>query len=95
LNRSIRVALDVPLRVGDAALTFSAGAAPEARRGDAVVVPVGRRLMPGIVLGDDEWRPDLRPVLAAAGSSLIPPAAVDLAEWVAGEYLARSISGPS
>lgn len=81
------MALDVPLRVGDAALTFSAGAAPEARRGDAVVVPVGRRLMPGIVLGDDEWRPDLRPVLAAAGSSLIPPAALDLAEWVAGEYL--------
>jgi len=87
LSRSIRVALDVPLRVGDVALTFSAGAAPEARRGDAVIVPVGHRLMPGIVLGDDEWRADLKPVLASAGAALIPHAVVDLAEWVATEYL--------
>ncbi len=88
MNRSIRVALDVPLRIGDAAFTFSAGAAPDARRGDGVVVPFGRRLVPGIVLGDDTWRPDLRPVLAALpGGPLVPPATVDLAERVAGEYL--------
>lgn len=87
LTRSIRVALHVPLRVGDVALTFDAGAAPDARRGDGVIVPVRRRLLPGIVLGDDRWRPDQRPVVARAGDSLVPETTLDLAEWVAREYL--------
>jgi primosomal protein N' (replication factor Y) len=87
LTRAIRVALDAPLRVGDAALTFDAGAAPQARRGDGVIVPLGRRLVPGVVLGEDARRPDLRPVVAAAGEAIVPASALDLAEWVAGEYL--------
>lgn len=82
------VALDLPLRAGDAAFTFGAGAAPGARRGTGVVVPFGRRLLPGIVLGEGIPRPDLRPVLAVIDRApLVPPATVDLAEWVAREYL--------
>ncbi len=81
------VALDLPLRAGDAAFTFSAGAAP-IRRGTGVIVPFGRRLRPGIVLGDGPPRADLRPILAAVGGApLVPPAVVDCAEWVAREYL--------
>ncbi len=84
----LRVALDLPLRAGDAAFTFSAGAALHAPRGTGVVVPFGRRLMPGIVLGEGEPRDDLRPVLAIADPApLVPAATVDLAEWTAHEYL--------
>jgi primosomal protein N' (replication factor Y) len=84
--RPLLVALDLPLRAGDAAFTFGA-ATPDVRRGSAVVVPFGRRLMPGIVLGEDAPRPALRPVLAASPEPLVPAAVVDLAEWLATEYL--------
>jgi len=86
--RPLRVALDLPLRAGDSAFTFAAGVALDAPRGTAVVVPFGRRLMPGIVLGDGTPRDDLRPILAAVEPApLAPPATVDLAEWTAREYL--------
>lgn len=82
------VALDLPLRAGDAAFTFSAGAAAGAPRGAGVIVAFGRRLLPGIVLGEGAPRHGLRPVLALTGATpLIPPEVVDLAEWVAAEYL--------
>lgn len=84
----LRVALDLPLRTGDAAFTFGAGAALHAPRGTGVVVPFGRRLIPGIVLGEGASREDLRPILAAVTPTpLVPAATVDLAEWTAHEYL--------
>lgn len=86
--RPLRIALDLPLRAGDAAFTFAAGAAAGAVRGAAVVVPFGRRLLPGIVLGEGAPRPGLRSVLASAGPGpAVLPAVVDLAERVADEYL--------
>lgn len=86
--RPLVVALDLPLRAGDAAFTFAGGPAAGAPRGTGVVVPFGRRLMPGIVLGPGEPREGLRPALAVVQPvPLIPAAAVDLAEWVAREYL--------
>lgn len=82
------VALDLPLRAGDAAFTFSSGAARGAPRGSGVIVAFGRRLLPGVVLGEGAPRQGLRPVLALAGATpLVPPEVVDLAEWVAQEYL--------
>ncbi len=87
-NGPIRVALDLPLRAGDAAFTFSSGAAAGAVRGAGVIVAFGRRLLPGVVLGEGAPRNDLRPVLALASMTpLVPPEVVDLAEWVAQEYL--------
>lgn len=84
----ISVALDLPLRTGDAAFTFAAGPAAGAPRGAGVVVPFGRRLMAGIVLGDGEARADLRSVLAVIEPApLVPPDVVSLAEWTAQEYL--------
>jgi primosomal protein N' (replication factor Y) len=84
----VLVALDLPLRAGDAAFTFSAGAAAGAPRGSGVIVAFGRRLLPGVVLGEGAPRHGLRPVLALAGATpLVPPEVVDLAEWVAQEYL--------
>ncbi|MDQ7840127.1 MAG: primosomal protein N' [bacterium] len=84
----VLIALDLPLRAGDAAFTFSAGAAAGAPRGSGVIVAFGRRLLPGIVLGEGAPRKGLRPVLALAGAApLVPPEVVDLAEWVAAEYL--------
>ncbi|MDR7458074.1 MAG: primosomal protein N' [Armatimonadota bacterium] len=83
------VALDLPLRAGDAAFTFAAGAAAGAPRGAGVVVPFGRRFLPGIVLGPAPPREGLRPVLAMVDPCpLVPPPLIDLAEWVAREYLA-------
>jgi primosomal protein N' (replication factor Y) len=82
------VALDLPLRAGDAAFTFAGGPAAGAPRGTGVVVPFGRRLMPGIVLGPGQPREGLRPVLAVVQPGpLIPASTVDLAEWAAREYL--------
>lgn len=82
------VALDLPLRAGDVAFTFAPGAAAAATRGAGVIVPFGRRLVPGVVLGEGDARPGLRPVLAMVEPSLpIPAATVDLAEWVAGTYV--------
>lgn len=87
-GRPLRVALDLPLRTGDAAFTFAAGAAAGAPRGTGVVVPFGRRLVPGVVLGDAEARGDLRPILAVTGPSpLVPAPVVDLVEWTAREYV--------
>lgn len=84
----ILVALDLPLRAGDVAFTFSSGAATGAPRGAGVVVAFGRRLLPGVVLGEGVPRNGLRPVLALAGAApLVPPDVVGLAEWVAAEYL--------
>ncbi|MBM3469492.1 MAG: primosomal protein N' [Armatimonadetes bacterium] len=84
----VLVALDLPLRAGDAAFTFSVGVAAGAQRGAGVIVAFGRRLLPGIVLGEGAPRHDLRPVLALAGAApLVPPEVVELAEWVAQEYL--------
>lgn len=82
------VALDLPLRAGDSAFTFSSGAARGAPRGAGVIVAFGRRLLPGVVLGEGAPRPGLRPVMAMAGATpLVPPEVVGLAEWVAAEYL--------
>lgn len=82
------VALDLPLRAGDAAFTFASGAARGAPRGSGVIVAFGRRLLPGVVLGEGAPRQGLRPILALVGATpLVPPEVVDLAEWVAQEYL--------
>lgn len=93
-SRPIRVALDLPLRAGDAAFTFAADPAAALPRGAGVVVPFGRRLLPGVVLGEGRERPDLRPIAAVVrpagaeeGAPLIPAATVDLAEWTAQEYV--------
>jgi primosomal protein N' (replication factor Y) len=93
----LQVALDLPLRAGDAAFTFAAGSAAVLPRGTGVIVPFGRRLAPGIVLGEGQERPDLRPVVAVvkpAGAEeilpLIPPVTVDLATWTAAEYVASA-----
>jgi primosomal protein N' (replication factor Y) len=84
----ISVALDLPLRTGDAAFTFAAGPAAGAPRGAGVVVPFGRRLMTGIVLGEGTPRTDLRSVLAVVEPApLVPAPVVALAEWTALEYL--------
>ncbi|MDR7418032.1 MAG: primosomal protein N' [Armatimonadota bacterium] len=83
----LRVALDLPLRAGDLAFTF-AGPVSDAPPGTGVVVPFGRRLMHGVVLGGGAARPDLRPVLAVVGSAPIVPAPVlALAEWTARTYV--------
>ncbi len=82
----VLVALDVPLRAGDAAFTFASPA--PLRPGVGVVVPFGRRLMPGVVIGEGAPRSDVRPVVAVVGDApVIPPAVVDLAAWAAREYL--------
>ncbi|MDR7533942.1 MAG: primosomal protein N' [Armatimonadota bacterium] len=82
------MALDVPLRAGDLAFTYSAGPAAGARAGDGVIVPFGARLLPGIVLGPGTPRPGLRPVLARVEEGpLVPPAVLALAAWTAHEYL--------
>lgn len=82
----VLVALDVPLRAGDAAFTFASPV--PVRPGMGVIVPFGRRLMAGIVIGAGEPRADTRPIVAVVGESpLIPSAVVDLAAWVAREYL--------
>jgi primosomal protein N' (replication factor Y) len=87
-SQPIAVALDLPLRTGDAAFTFAAGPAAGAPRGAGVVVPFGRRLLPGIVLGEGIPRPALRVVLAVVEPlPLVPPHVVSLAEWTAREYL--------
>src|SRR3989304_2963317 len=87
-GRPLLVALDLPLRTGDAAYTFGAGAFAGAHRGTGVVVPFGHRLMPGIVLGEGAPRSDLKPVLAVpSGVPLVPAPVVDRAEWLAAEYL--------
>jgi len=87
VDRPLLVALDLPLRTGDAAFTFAAGAAAGAPRGTGVIVPFGHRLMPGVILGDGPPRPDLKPVLAAVAAPLLPGPVVDRAEWLASEYL--------
>lgn len=80
------VALDLPLRAGDAAFTFAA--ARPISQGVGVIVPFGRRLMPGIVVGPGTPRADLRPIIATvADEPMIPSRIVDLARWVASEYL--------
>jgi primosomal protein N' (replication factor Y) len=87
-SRALVVALDLPLRAGDLAFTFAPGAAGAAPRGAGVIVPFGRRLLPGVVLGEGDPRPDLRPVLALVEPSpLIPAVTVELAEWVARTYV--------
>ena len=87
-GRPLLVALDLPLRTGDAAYTFGAGAFAGAHRGIGVVVPFGHRLMPGIVLGEGAPRSDLKRVLAVtSGVPLVPAPVVDRAEWLAAEYL--------
>lgn len=84
----ISVALDLPLRTGDAAFTFAAGPAEGSPRGAGVVVPFGRRLMTGVVLGEGAPRAGLRPVLAVVEPApLVPASVVDFAEWTAREYL--------
>jgi primosomal protein N' (replication factor Y) len=86
--RPISVAVDLPLRTGDAAFTFAAGAAADAPAGAGVIVPIGRRLVPGVVLGDAPSRDGLRPVVARlAGGPLIPPDLLDLIQWTAAEYV--------
>jgi primosomal protein N' (replication factor Y) len=88
VDHPVLVALHLPLRAGDIAFTFAAGVAAGAQRGTGVIVPFGRRLLPGIVLGEGDPRPDLRPVVAAVGTApLIPAPTVDLAEWTAREYV--------
>jgi primosomal protein N' (replication factor Y) len=83
----LSVAVDLPLRIGDAALTFAAGPAGTPR-GAGVIVPLGRRVVPGIVLGSAAPRSDLRQVLAVVEPApLVPPATVDVAEWTAREFL--------
>lgn len=87
----LAVALDLPLRAGDASFTFAAGAAAGVPRGTGVVVPFGARLLPGIVLGPGEPRPGLRPVLARVEPTpLVPAPVVDLAEWTAREYVSST-----
>ncbi len=87
-DRPVRVALDLPLRAGDDAFTFSAGAAEGASCGAGVIVAFGRRLLPGVVIGEGEPRDDLRPVLALVEPEpIVPPQVVHLAGWVAAEYL--------
>lgn len=82
----LSVALDLPLHAGDASFTFTTG--QPLAQGTGVVVPFGRRLLPGIVLGEGTPRPDLRPVLAVVGTRpLVPRSTVELAAWVGGEYL--------
>jgi primosomal protein N' (replication factor Y) len=84
----LRVALDLPLRTGDIAFTFAAAAASGVLPGTGVVVPFGRRLMHGIVLGEGEMRPDLRPVLAVVDSTPeMPQSVLALAEWTARTYV--------
>ncbi|MDR7556740.1 MAG: primosomal protein N' [Armatimonadota bacterium] len=85
---ALLIAIDVPLRAGDVAFTYSAGAALGARAGDGVIVPFGARLLPGIVLGPGMPRGDLRPVLARVdGAPLVPPSVLALATWTAREFL--------
>lgn len=87
----LAVALDLPLRAGDASFTFASGAAAGAPRGTGVVVPFGARLLPGIVLGPCEPREGLRPVLARVEPApLVPAPVVDLAEWTAREYVSST-----
>ncbi len=87
----IQVALDLPLRAGDEAFTFGAPGAETIPRGSGVVVPFGRRLLPGIVLGEGTRREDLRSVLAlVAGGPLVPEPVLDLALWTAREYLSSA-----
>ncbi len=82
----VLVALDVPLRAGDAAFTFASPV--PVRPGMGVIVPFGRRLMAGIVVGAGEPRADTRPIVAVIGDTpLIPPVVIELAAWVAREYL--------
>lgn len=53
-----------------------------------MLVPFGRRVLPGVVLGEGAWRDDLRPVLAAVpGGPLLSDQTLDLAEWTARDYL--------
>jgi primosomal protein N' (replication factor Y) len=86
--RPLRVALDLPLRTGDSAFTYASRAAEVPPRGAGVIVPFGKRLMPGIVLDEGTPRDDLRPILTmATPAPLVPSATVDLAEWTAAEYL--------
>lgn len=82
------MALDLPLRAGDAAFTFARGAAAGAGPGTPVIVPFGRRLLPGVVLGEAPPRPDARPVLAAAPDCrLFPAPVVELTMWTARAYV--------
>ncbi len=82
----VLVALDLPLRAGDTAFTFATPVPVQVGMG--VIVPFGRRLMAGIVVGVGGPRADARPIVAVAGDSpLIPSLVVDLATWVAREYL--------
>ncbi|MGQ0548057.1 MAG: replication restart helicase PriA [Armatimonadota bacterium] len=82
----VLVALDVPLRAGDAAFTFASPV--PLRVGMGVIVPFGRRLAPGVVVGEGTPRSDLRSIVAVVGDTpVIPPAIVDLGAWVAREYL--------
>src|SRR5687767_12103359 len=86
--RPISVAVDLPLRTGDRAFTFTADESIRPRPGTGVIVPIGGRLLPGVVLGDAPNRDGLRPIIAAVeGGPIVPPDILDLAQWVAGEYV--------
>ncbi len=86
--RPVSVAVDLPLRTGDAAFTFAAGAAVQATPGTGVIVPFGARLIAGVVLGDASSREGLRPIVAATeGPPIVPPDILDLARWTAEEYV--------
>ncbi|MDQ7851311.1 MAG: primosomal protein N', partial [Armatimonadota bacterium] len=87
LAHAVLVAVDVPLAVGDAALTYAAaeGLPP----GAAVLVPLRTRLAVGYVLGPapDGERP-LRPVVAVLPDiSPLPADLLELARWISNHYL--------
>ncbi len=87
LPHAALVAVDVPLAVGDAALTYAA--ADELAPGAAVLVPLRARLAVGYVLGPapPAERP-LRPVSAVLPDlPPLPPELLELARWMSDHYL--------
>ena len=90
-EQTVRVALVAGGRAPDT-LSY---AVPEphpdwARPGTVVTVPLGNRLVPGIVLGpDDEDRSGrLREIHGRIGDSTIPPHVLELATWASRYYRA-------
>jgi primosomal protein N' (replication factor Y) len=88
-SRPISVAVDLPLRTGDAAFTFAAGPAAGAPPGTPVVIPIGARLVAGVILGDAPARANLRPVVGVIdGAPVLPRDVLELIRWTADTYVA-------
>src|SRR5262245_56489087 len=87
-ERAVDVALPLPVQAAFSYRVPGGGALPE--RGVRVVVPFGARRVIGMVTGPSaEPPPRLKDVLDVLDEvPLLPPPLLDLAEWVAGHYLA-------